>query len=100
VWMTLADYWVVPGAEPTAGQAAEPAPPTAEESSAAEPAPPTAEESSLAEPAPPTTEVDSPVERDRAASAQNGFARDVAVVPRALGADAVAGTPSSVRDNA
>jgi hypothetical protein len=87
VRMTLVDYWVVAGAEPTAGQAAEPAPPTTEERSAAEPAPP-------------TTEVDSPVAPDRAPSAQNGFARDVAVVPRALGADAVAGKPSSVRDNA
>ena len=87
VRMTLVDYWVVAGAEPIAGPAAEPAPPTTEESSAAEPAPP-------------TTEVDSPVERDRAPSAQNGFARDVAIVPRALGADAVAGKPSSVRDNA
>jgi hypothetical protein len=87
VRMTLVDYWVVAGAEPIPGQAAEPAPPTTEESSAAESAPP-------------TTEVDSPVERDRAAGAQNGFARDVAVVPRALGADAVAGKPSSVRDNA
>jgi hypothetical protein len=100
VRMTLVDYWVVASAEPAAGQAAEPAPPTTEESSAAGPAPPTAEENSVADPVPSTTEVDSPVERDRAASAQNGFARDVAIVPRALGADAVAGKPSGVRDSA
>jgi hypothetical protein len=87
VWMTLVDYWVVPGAEPTARQAAEPAPPAAEESPAAEPAPA-------------MTEAVPPVERDRAAAGRNGLAPDVAVVPRALGADAVAGTPSSVRDNA
>ncbi len=46
------------------------------------------------------TEAAPPVERDRAAAGRNGLAPDVAVVPRALGADAVAGTPSSVRDNA
>ena len=46
------------------------------------------------------TEADPVVERDRAAGGHNGLAPDVAVVPRALGADAVAGTPSSVRDNA
>jgi hypothetical protein len=100
VRMTLVDYWVVPGAELTAGQAAEPAPATTEEDSAAQPAPPTTEESSTAEPAPAMTEADPAVERDRAASGQNGLARDVAIVPRALGADAVAGKPSSVRDNA
>jgi hypothetical protein len=87
VRMTMVDYWVVPGAEPTAGQAAEPGPPAAEESSAAGPAPA-------------MTEADPAVERDVAAGGQNGLARDVAVVPRALGADAVAGKPSSVRDNA
>ena len=74
VRMTLVDYWVVAGGERTAGQ------PT--------------------EPAPAPTEADSAVERDRAASGQNGLARDVAIVPRALGADAVAGKPSSVRHNA
>ncbi len=74
VRMTLVDYWVVAGGEPTAGQPAEPAPAPAE--------------------------ADSAVERDRAAGGQNGLARDVAIVPRALGADAVAGKPSSVRHNA
>jgi hypothetical protein len=87
VRMTLVDYWVVPGAELSAGQAAQPAPPTTEENS-------------TAQPAPAMTEADPAVERDRAASGQNGLARDVAIVPRALGADAVAGKPSSVRDNA
>ena len=100
VRMTLADYWVVAGAEPAAGQAARLAPPAAaEDRSAAEPAP-TAEQSSAAEPAPAMTEAVPPVERDRAAAGRNGLAPDVAVVPRAVGADAVAGTPSSVRDNA
>ena len=87
VWMTLVDYWVVPSAEPTAGQAAEPAPAMTEENSAAEPAPA-------------MTEEDPVVERDRGAGSHNGLARDVAIAPRAVGADAVAGNPSSVRDNA
>jgi hypothetical protein len=100
VRMTLVDYWVVPSAALTAGQAPESAPATTEENSAAQPAPPTTEESSAAEPAPAITEADPAVERDRAASGQNGLARDVAIVPRALGADAVAGKPSSVRGNA
>jgi hypothetical protein len=100
VRMTLVDYWVVPRAEPTAGQAAGSAPATTEADSAAQPAPPTTEESSTAEPAPAMTEADPAVDRDRAASGQNGLARDVAIVPRALGADAVAGKPSSIRDNA
>jgi hypothetical protein len=100
VRMTLADYWVVAGAEPAAGQAARLAPPAAaEDRSAAEPAP-TAEQSSAAEPAPAMAEADPVVERDRAAGDYNGFARDVSVVPRALGADAVARKPSGVRDHA
>ena len=100
VRMTLADYWVVAGAEPAAGQAVRLAPPAAaEDRSAAEPAP-TAERSSAAEPAPAMTEADPVVEQDRAASDHNGFARDVSVVPRALGADAVARKPSGVRDHA
>ncbi len=73
VRMTLVDYWVAGGERP-AGQPAGPAPAL--------------------------TEADSAVERDRAAGGQNGLARDAAIVPRALGADAVAGKPSSVRHNA
>lgn len=71
---TLVDYWVVPGGERTAGRAAAPARAIAE--------------------------ADSPVEPDRAAAGQNGFRPDVAIVPPTLGADAVAGKPSGVRDSA
>lgn len=85
--LTLLDYWVVAGEERTAGHAAEPARAMTEETFAAEPTPT-------------MSEADSAVERDLAAGGQNGLARDVAIVPRAPGADAVAGTPSSVRDNA
>jgi hypothetical protein len=100
VRMTLVDYWVVAGAEPAAGQAVRLAPPAAaEDRSAAQPAP-AAEHSSAAEPAPAMTEADPVVERDRAAGDHDGFARDVSVVPRALGADAVARKPSGVRDRA
>jgi hypothetical protein len=100
VRMTLADYWVVAGEERTAAQAAEPAPPMTEADSAAGLAPPVTEEDSAAGPAPAMTDADSAVERDRAAGGQHGLAPDVAIEPRARGADAVAGKPSSVRDNA
>ena len=85
VWMTLVDYWVVPGAEPTAPRRRGSAPPR---------------KRLAAEPAPAMTEADPVVERDRAAGGHNGLAPDVAVVPRALGAGAVVGMTSSVRDNA
>ena len=78
---TLIDYWVVPGAERTAGQAAAPARAITEADS--------------------TVNRDhSTVERDRADGGQNGLRPDVAIVPRALGTDAVAGKPSGVRDRA
>jgi hypothetical protein len=84
----LVDYWVVPGGERTAGQAAASARAITEPDSAAEREPAAAERDHSA------------VERERAGGGRNGLRPDVAIVPRALGADAVAGKPSSVRDSA
>jgi hypothetical protein len=78
---TLADYWVVPGGERPAGQAAAPAQAIREADSAVEQDP-------------------AAVERDQAGGGRNGLRPDVGIVPRALGADAVAGKPSGVRDSA
>ena len=92
---TLVDYWVVPGAERTAGQAAAPARAITEADSAVD------RDHSAVEPDRTAVNGDHPaVERDRADGGQNGLRPDVAIVPRALGADAVAGKPSGVRDRA
>ena len=105
---TLVDYWVVPGAERTAGQAA-PARAITEADS------PVNRDHSTVNPDRAAVERDHPaverdraavnqdhpaVERDRADGGQNGLRPDVAIVPRALGADAVAGKPTGVRDRA
>jgi hypothetical protein len=99
---TLVDYWVVPGAERTAGQAAAPARAITEADSTVN------RDHSTVERDHPAVNRDRAavnrdhpaVERDRADGGQNGLRPDVAIVPRALGADAVAGKPSGVRDRA
>jgi hypothetical protein len=113
---TLVDYWVVPGTERTAGQAATPARTITEADSTVNRDHPAVERDHPAvngdhpavngdHPAVnrdhPAVNRDHPaVERDRADGGQNGLRPDVAIGPRALGADAVAGKPSGVRDRA
>jgi len=106
---TLVDYWVVPGAERTAGQAAAPARAITEADSTVNRDHSTVERDRTAVERDhaavnrdrAAVNRDHPaVERDRADGGQNGLRPDVAIVPRALGADAVAGKPSGVRDRA
>ena len=97
---TLVDYWVVPGAERTAGQAAAPARAIMEADSTVN------RDRTAMERDHPAVNGDHPVNGDHAVNGdqadggQNGLRPDVAIVPRALGADAVAGKPSGVRDRA
>jgi hypothetical protein len=99
---TLVDYWVVPGADRTAGQAAAPARAITEADSTVDRDHSTVDrDHSAVERDRTAVNGDHPaVERDRADGGQNGLRPDVAIVPRALGADAVAGKPSGVRDRA
>ena len=95
---TLVDYWVVPGAERTAGQAAAPARAITEADSTVN-----RDRTAVERDHPVEDRTDGPAagrERDQADGGQNGLRPDVAIVPRALGADAVAGKPSGVRDRA